>query len=801
MKYVLILLFFLLCSETNIAQIATIIDEDSKEVLEFVTILSSAPKKITISNSSGKADLTSFKESKEITFQLIGYKTAVKSYSQILAEDNIISLTRSNISIDQVVISATKWSQSSKKISSKVSTITPKDVELQNPQTAADLLSISGDVYIQKSQQGGGSPMIRGFATNRVLISVDGIRMNNAIFRSGNIQNVISLDPLAIENTEVVFGPGSIIYGSDAIGGSMNFYTMRPQFSLTEIPKINGHAQYRFSSANSENTGHFDINIGWKNVASLTSFSYNSFSDLLMGSNGPNDYLRSEYIKSINSTDVVIGNNNDELQIPTAYNQFNLMQKFRFTPGDNWYFDYGFHYSATSDYDRYDRLTLYSGDYLKSAEWFYGPQKWMMNNLTITNLSSNPLYDDLAVRLGYQYFEESRNDRSFRKTSLRKRLEKVYAYSVNLDFHKELSSVSQLIYGVESVLNIVNSTGTSKDIISNLTTPESSRYPNSDWYSLAGYLVLQNAISSKISLQSGLRYSYFGLEAKFDTTYFPLPFTTSSQNSGALTGSVGATYNPTDKWSIGLNFSTGFRAPNVDDIGKVFDSEPGSVVIPNPNLKAEYAYNSELSIAKVFNDKIKVDVTGYYTILNDAMVRRDFKLNGLDSIYYDGTLSQVQAVQNASNAYVWGLQGGLELNFYRCLSFSSRINYQKGEEELDNGSFSPLRHAAPLFTTSHLIFEEHNLKADLYLIYNGEISFSDLAEEERSKDNIYASDKNGNPYSPSWYTLNLKVHYLLNKNISAIIGIENITDQRYRTYSSGIASAGRNFILSIKLKY
>lgn len=801
MKFVLLLLLFLLCSETNIAQIVTIIDEESKETLEFVTIISSAPKKIAISNSSGKADLTNFKESKKITFQLIGYKTAVKSFDQILSDENIIYLKRSNISIDQVVISATKWSQSSKKISSKVSTITPKDVELHNPQTAADLLNISGDVYIQKSQQGGGSPMIRGFATNRVLISVDGIRMNNAIFRSGNIQNVISLDPLAIENTEVVFGPGSIIYGSDAIGGSMNFYTMRPQLSLSETPKINGHAQYRFSSANSENTGHFDLNMGWKYLASLTSFSYNSFDDLLMGSDGPDDYLRSEYIKTVNNNDIITGNNNDELQIPTAYSQFNLMQKLRFTPNEKWYFDYGFHYSATSDYDRYDRLTLYSGDYLKSAEWFYGPQKWMMNNLTITNLNSNPIYDDLVIRLGYQYFEESRNDRSFRETSLRKRIEKVYAYSANLDFHKELSGVSQLIFGVESVFNRVNSKGTIKDIISNEITPTSSRYPNSDWYSLAGYLVLQNDISSQLSLQSGIRYSFFGLKSEFDTTYFPLPFTTSDQSSGSLTGSVGFTYNPTDKWSIGLNFSTGFRAPNVDDIGKVFDSEPGSVVVPNPDLKAEYAYNSELSIAKVFNDKIKIDVTGFYTILNDAMVRRDFQLNGLDSIYYDNTLSQVQAVQNASNAYVWGLQGGLELNLFRGLSFSSRINYQKGEEELDDGSFSPLRHAAPLFTTSHLILEENNIKADLYFVYNGEISYADLAEEEKNKTNIYASDKNGNPYSPSWYTLNLKVQYLLNKNISTIIGVENITDQRYRTYSSGIASAGRNFVLSLKLKY
>ncbi len=238
---------------------------------------------------------------------------------------------------------------------------------MQNPQTAADLLNISGDVFVQKSQQGGGSPMIRGFATNRVLISVDGIRMNNAIFRSGNIQNVISLDPFSIENTEVVFGPGSIIYGSDAIGGSMNFYTIHPQFSISSSPKINGHAQYRFSSANNENTGHFDINLGFKNLASLTSVSYNSFGNLLMGSDGPNEYLRNEYVKTIDGNDFISANKNNKEQTPTKYSQLNLMQKIRFTPNEKWYFDYGFHYSETSDYDRYDRLTLYSNEFTKKC--------------------------------------------------------------------------------------------------------------------------------------------------------------------------------------------------------------------------------------------------------------------------------------------------------------------------------------------------------------------------------------------------------------------------------------------------
>nr|MCU0385755.1 TonB-dependent receptor plug domain-containing protein [Flavihumibacter sp.] len=111
--------------------------------------------------------------------------------------------------LGEVVISFNKWEQQLNEVPNKITKINRTQIQLQQPQTAADMLAQSGSVFIQKSQLGGGSPMIRGFATNRVLLVVDGVRMNNAIYRSGNLQNVISIDPLALEAAEVVFGPGS----------------------------------------------------------------------------------------------------------------------------------------------------------------------------------------------------------------------------------------------------------------------------------------------------------------------------------------------------------------------------------------------------------------------------------------------------------------------------------------------------------------------------------------------------------------------------------------------------------------
>lgn len=794
-----ILLFFTLVFFTEVfAQVVTVLDNETNHPLELVNISSEKPKTFTLTNASGKADISRFENAEIISFQMLGYKTKRLTFSEIEDLKFLIRLEATNISLDQIVVSAAKWNQLNRENPTKVSMVTPKDLALQNPQTAADLLNISGEVFIQKSQQGGGSPMIRGFATNRLLIAVDGIRMNTAIFRSGNLQNVISLDPFAIERAEVMFGPGSILYGSDAIGGVMSFYTLNPQFSLNESIFIKGNSTVRHSTANKEFTGHIDINLGWKNFGMITSVTHTDYNDLKMGSVGTDEYLKQFYVKRIRGEDKVFENEDPELQTPTGYSQINLMQKFRYKPSENWNLNYGLHYSTTSNYDRYDRLIRTRNELPRSAEWYYGPQKWMMNNLEITNQHNNSFYDDMTIRLAHQFFEESRIDRDFNDITRRSRIEKVNAYSINFDFNKPIMPQHNIIYGLEFVYNDVVSTGSDENIITNDIVPGPSRYPQSNWSSYAAYLTYQFKMSQNLLLQAGARYNYFNITAEFDTTFYPFPFTKTELNNGALTSSIGFVYTPDKSWSIGLNLSSGFRSPNIDDMGKVFDSEPGSVVIPNTNLKAEYAYNAELGIAKVFNDFMKIDLTGYYTFLDNAMVRRNYSLNGLDSLVYSGELSQIQAIQNAASAYVWGIQTGVELKLPAGFGFSTRFNYQKGKEELDDGSKSPLRHAGPWFGSTHLTFSAQRLKMDLYAVYNGEVSYDNLAEEERSKTYLYAEDENGNPYSPSWYTLNLKMSYQLSDLLFISGGIENITDQRYRPYSSGIAAPGRNFILSLR---
>jgi hemoglobin/transferrin/lactoferrin receptor protein len=494
-------------------------------------------------------------------------------------------------------------------------------------------------------------------------------------------------------------------------------------------------------------------------------------------------------------------NPDPQVQTPTAYDQFNILQKFSYRPSEKWDLKYNFQYSNSTDNNRYDRLIRTKNGLPRSAEWYYGPQEWMMNNLSIENKGYTTLYDNMVLQLAHQHFEESRHDRDFNKDTKYNRYEEVEAISATLDFIKSLSDKDELNYGFEAIYDIVKSTGTDENVRTGNIVNGASRYPQANWGSYAVYATYKHKLSNTFDALAGIRYNQYILNAEFDTTFYPFPYTTANINDGALTGSLGFVFNPTDKFSVSANISTGFRSPNVDDLGKVFDSEPGTVVVPNPSLEAEYAYNGELSVAKIFGKFLKLDFTGYYIYLDNAMVRRNFTLNGLDSIVYDGELSQVYAIQNAAFATVYGVQAGVEIKLPVGFSISSNFNWQKGSEELDDGTTSPLRHAAPWYGRTSLNYSTEKLRMSIYSVYSGEVSFENMPEEERGKAYMYAEDADGNPYSPSWLTYNFKAQYQINENFALNAGIENITDLRYRPYSCGIVAPGRNFVAGIRAMF
>lgn len=725
--------------------------------------------------------------------------SGVTAYALPLSEPTDTATIR----LDDVVVSATKWHQNSETQSKHIRAVKPDDAAFFNPQTTADLLELAGGVAVQKSQLGGGSPMIRGMATNRLLYSVDGVRMNTAIFRSGNLQNVISLDPFALERTEVLFGPGSVIYGSDAMGGVMSFTTLTPKFAASdEKVRLAGSAMARYASASGEVSGHFDVSVGGHKWASLTSVSSYNYGDLRQGRFGPDEYLKPWLVRHESGGDVAIANPDPLVQSPSGYSQINLMQKFGYRPTEQWKLQYGLHYSTTTDYARYDRHTRIKGGLPQYGEWNYGPQVWMLNQLTAKHSSPTPLYDEMAISLAMQRFEESRTDRKFGKAQRTTTEEGVNAWSANVDFTKLIAHRHALCYGVEYVRNDVESTGIETDINSKESNPALSRYPQAVWESYGAYAEMNFALLPTLNLETGLRYNHYRLVADFTQQGLDLGFAPQQTiNKGSLSGSVGVSYRPGRHWLLTLSATRGFRSPNVDDLGKLYESVDGCVVVPNPGLRPEYANSLEVGVAKPVARWLKFDITAYYTYLQNAFVRRPFTLAGQPTMHYKGEEAQILAIQNAASAYVAGFELSVRGDLPAGLGYHADLVYQHGEEELDDGSRSTLRHAVPLYGRAGVTYRWRQLRMELSCRFQAQRSADAMPESERSKTEIYALTPDGRVYSPAWCTLNFRASYEALRGLTLNAGIENLTDRRYRTYTSGISAPGRNFIASVTYRF
>ena len=702
--------------------------------------------------------------------------------------------------LETVVVSFNQWEQKRNEVPNRIQKVDVRDIMLRNPQTAADMLGQSAGIFIQKSQQAGGSPMIRGFAANRVLIVADGVRMNNAIFRSGNLQNIISIDPQVVENAEVIMGPGTILYGSDAIGGVMDFHTTTPRLSSNDSMFINGQTLLRHATANREKTIHAHLNLGGKKWSWVGSFSHSDFGDLRMGRNGGQDsYLRPRFVSVINGFDSVVKNIDPYVQRFSGYRQMNTLQKIRFKPDKFTDLQYAYTLANTSDAPRYDRLIQNRQGLPRFAEWSYAPMVWQMHRLQWLRNKETMVYDRSRIIIALQDYKEGRYDRGLKSPTRNRSNEHLVGWHLHWDNLKKLRKGS-LHYGLEWVLDRVHSVAFTENMVTGAVRPQQSRYPNgSTAMNSALYFSHKLAIKERIFISSGLRANHGLLQAGFDTVFLKFPFKEVRISAGTLTGNLGMSVLTGPSGSIHFNLSTGFRMPNIDDLGKTFESTPGRLTIPNSALRPEYAYHVEFGFEHAFSDNIKIEGGFFHTWLDDAIVRRPTTFNGSDSIIFQGIKLGVESLRNAALARVWGSEVSASGQLLPGLSLKIGGVWTRGWETDDvKDAKVPLRHAPPIQTFATLKYAYKAIRTELGWNANGTIQSVDMPPTETVKPEIYAMDHLGRPYSPGWQTLNFRFAYTFKQGLALTLGCENITDQRYRSYSSGLVAPGRNFIASLR---
>jgi len=735
-----------------------------------------------------------------ITLKHISYETKSVVYNEI-KDKNIVFLNPVCHHLNEFIVSANKFLYRLDKSSQVINLITDADIKFKNFQTTADAIQNECYGFVQKSQMGGGSPVLRGFEANKILLVVDGIRMNNAIYRGGHLQNIITVDPNALQKIEIVQGPGSLLFGSDALGGTIYLKTYDPQFNDTNKFVSKGEAMSRFSSANTEKTGHIKINIANNKFASLTTFTYSDFDDLRQGAIRNPFYgdwgKRTFYVERINNKDSIIPNTDVNIQKGSAYSQYDFMQKFLYKANEKLKILANIQYSNSSNVPRYDRLTQVQNNLPRFAEWYYGPQKRLLTYVKFSYYKPTKIYDQINIITAYQNIEESRHDRKFNNLWLNHRIEKLDIYSLNTDFFKKISK-SYLAYGFDVYHEIVNSNANKENIETGEKQPLDTRYPDGgnkmDRFSM--YVSNQIEVNSKVNIQAGLRFNFSSLESKFnDTTFYKFPFNKITQRNNAFTGNIGLVYYPLSTIKLNINYSSGYRTPNLDDLSKIFETKPGKVIMPNENLKPEYTHTFDLGLTLGTTSNYLFGTNAFYTLYNNAITVAPGKFNGQDSIIYEGQLSQVLQNVNKQEAYIYGFNAFTILKFNGFFAMNGSLTYTYGRIKTDTIDY-PLDHIPPVYGKVSLIYLTKKLKSEFFVLFNGWKKKKDY--NMFGEDNFDYATQYG---MPAWYTINIILFYQLNRYIQFNIGMENILDANYRTFSSNISAPGRNFKAGLRITW
>jgi len=816
--FILFLLPFL-----STAQEIKVLDKETGKPIYNVSVYTEDPYFNSSTNKEGIVDISAVKIKDILILSHISY--AIKSIQKTLIENNgyVIYLSKQSEQLDEVVLSVFKRDAKTNRVAERVAVINAKEIIKLSPQTSADLLAVIPGIKVQKSQMGGGSPVIRGMESNRVMLVIDGVRMNNAIYRKGHLQNAITVSPNQLDKTEVVFGPSSVIYGSDALGGVIHYYTKTPKIS--QKTKVNSSFFNRYSSINNEITNNVSVEIGTKKWASFTSISYSDFGDLKMGKNrshGFNNWGK-VFLYSENSNDfyssTATENSDVNLQRNTAYNQTDLLQKFFIPLTDKTELKLNFQYSTSSDIPRFDRLDEKHEGTLKFAEWYYGPQERLLISPQLDINPGKSWLDKGTFTLAYQNIKESRIQRKLSSLERSYRNENVDVFSFNGDFMIPLSKNENraFTYGFEFLHNDVNSSafGKTLDVLGNDIIGFSdnfnvqTRYPDggSSYVSSALYLGYREDLNAKSTLNTGVRFTRTNLKASWiDQSIIILPETNIKLDNSAFTATLGYVFKPNKNTQLNTVISSGFRSPNIDDVGRVREKS-GNITVPNIHLKPEYAYSAEIGIQKYFNDKkFRFGFNTYYTLLKHYIIRDDFSMYGNLSLngqlLYDDEMGNIVANQNRGNAYIHGYTASYQGKLSDYFTTNGFITYTKGRTY---DSKEPLSSIPPLFGQFDVNFTNKKFQLGTSFRFNSKKDIADFNFTEGIDNHDLTPIVNESAIddvdkyfgSPSWITLGFNSSYRFNENWKLQGMISNVFDQHFREFASGISAPGRNFSFSL----
>ncbi|MFQ5750719.1 MAG: TonB-dependent receptor domain-containing protein, partial [bacterium] len=587
----------------------------------------------------------------DLIFKLQGYKTVYKSIHLDNSVDRVeinVDMSPTVIELKDLVITATRKMDVIYEVPQLVSLVTAKKIQDKNIQQTPEILREEVGVVVQKTNQGGGSPIIRGLKANKLLFLVDGIRLNNATYRGGNIQYLNTIDAAALQKVEVVHGPNSVMYGSDALGGVINVITRKPMLNHKSGYVFNSFLSANFSTADHTQSTHLNLMTANSRWGLLVEGSFKSFGDVTRGSHGGETLM--QRLQKDSRTERVL----NKTQSPNAYDAYDLNTKALFNLSESQQLTFGYQMNRQHEVPRYDVVETQ-----KDSIRTFDPQERDLVYLSYFNNKANAFFNNATATISLHRQFERRLRQKFSSVNETTDQFRTLTSGFQLQFNKFFVPRHHLVYGADVYFDKVTTKAYQRNMTTNELSDRAPLFPDGSSFLILG-LFGQDAFQLLPGwhLTVGARFSISKLKAPFEATLSNLPFGTIEQSSTALTGSFGLHYSLSE--SV-MNLAQGFRTPNLDDVSKLGPGKGSSFFdVPNPDVGPEKSVSLDGGF-KIYSEHLRANIIGFYNYITDLLVRSPTEFNGLPFIIEEGDTLAVFHKENAGQAYTTGIAMKAEL--------------------------------------------------------------------------------------------------------------------------------------------
>lgn len=745
---VLFLLIVLLAIKTAQAQVfsGVVRDAVTGEPIPGVSIQRLGTIKGTTTNRSGNFALYALPQGPiRLWVSSVGYRPEPIEVVVEGQKDQFrtVLLQPTSIQLNQQTITTAQRVEETDFTRPEITTVlTSRDLRQRAPRTAPEALFGATGVWIQKTNHGGGSPFVRGLTGQQTLILVDGIRLNNATFRSGPNQYLNTIDPQSIEQIEVVRSSGSTAYGSDAIGGVVNVRTKSPEFS--DKPTIGGLYFGKVATQGMEYSNRAELAYSTRSISLLGGLAYRRFGDLVAGQG--------------------LGR-----QTPTGYSQLSGDLKARFKVTNQTI--------ATVAYQdlRQDSVPVYHRVKVENYRYYqFNPQRRQLTYARLDHFFGYRWLQSAQLTASWQRQTEGRqSQRNGAPTAV---YERDQTSTTGLTFltTAEPTPFWQVRNGVEWYADRVRSSRSDVNTTAGTALIKRGLYPDRATMNSMALFSLHTLTLSRMVLTAGGRYQY---------NQITVPETANGKavvRPSAVVGNVGASYAVSPSVRLVGSMQSAFRAPNIDDLGTLgivdFRYE-----VPNAHLRPERSRGVEAGV-KVRSDKLSASFLGYYNQLSDFITR--VRLNA-DSIQG----YPVYVKQNSARSFIRGFEGEAEYELCPRMLLFAGATYTYGQNVSAN---EPFRRIPPLNGRLGLTYGRNGWWARAEGLWAG--AQRRLAKGD-TEDNRMA--KGG---TPGWKIINLNGGYRW-KCLTVSAELQNLTNKPYRTHGSGVDGVGRSGWLSVLVNW